>query len=78
MLKSMDLSTTRVAFWTGFAESALMAAELVTAVPMSRLSDQLGRRPILVTSMLWSAVTCAGLGLSSTVAEVIIWRLLGE
>lgn len=78
MLKGMNLNMQQVSFWTGIAESALMGAELMTAIPMSWLSDRFGRRPMIIMSMLWTTITCVGLGTSSTVTEVVGWRLLGK
>jgi MFS family permease len=66
----------KVGFYSGLIESAASVAEVATLAIWCRLSDNIGRKPALVLSMLGLAVGPALFGLSGSIAEMMLFRLL--
>lgn len=64
------------AFGFGVAFSALMAARLVLQVPLGRLSDHVGRKPLVVGGLLLLAPTTMLLGLAGSMAQLSLFRVL--
>jgi MFS transporter, DHA1 family, tetracycline resistance protein len=62
--------------WVGAILTAYSAAQFVGALYLGRLSDRIGRRPVLLTSLLGSAVTLAATGLATSLPFLLASRLL--
>ncbi len=62
--------------WVGALLTAYSAAQFVSAPLLGRLSDRVGRRPILLASLAGSALSLALTGLAHTLALLLIGRLL--
>ena len=90
-IASLGKSPADVAFYTGLAvsrvekswlidpkESSLLAVEAAVALPVARLSDKWGRRPLFIATLVWLTVTCCSLGTSTSVKGIVMWRLPGE
>lgn len=63
------------AFGFGVAFSALMAARLVLQVPLGRLSDHVGRKPLVVGGLLFLAPATALLGLAGSMGQLTAFRV---
>ncbi|KAF8491346.1 MFS general substrate transporter [Russula emetica] len=65
-----------IGYYTGMIVSLHYAAEAVTVLQWSRLSDHIGRKPILLMSLLGSVVSTLLFGLSRSLWAIILSRLL--
>ncbi len=63
------------AFGFGVAFSALMVGRLVSQVPLGRLSDHIGRRPLILGGLIATAPVTIALGLSATLGQLIAFRV---
>ena len=59
----------------GVAFSALMISRLIFQIPLGRLSDYIGRRPLIITGLLLMAPTTMLIGLVSTTFQLTGVRL---
>jgi len=64
------------AFIFGLAFSALLLSRVFTQVPLGRLSDHIGRKPLIIGGLLMLVPTTALLGYATSATELIILRLL--
>jgi len=64
------------AFIFSIAFSALLFSRIFTQVPLGRLSDRIGRKPIIVAGLVLLAPTTALLGYAASVTQLTILRLL--
>jgi MFS family permease len=64
------------AFVFGVAFSALMVARIITQVPLGRLSDYIGRKPLIVVGMLLMAISTLPMGLVTSTAQLIVLRVV--
>jgi MFS family permease len=65
-----------VGFYSGLIESLFSATQMFVLVAWGRLADRLGRKPVLVASLLGMAVGPALFGLSTTLGQMIAFRCL--
>lgn len=68
------LGQTALAF--GVAFSATTAARLITQIPLGRVSDKIGRKPLIVAGLIFLAPATALLGVSQTTAQLTVFRAL--
>ncbi|KAH9039468.1 MFS general substrate transporter [Lactarius deliciosus] len=66
----------KVGYYTGIIVSAHYAAEAVTVLYWSRLSDHIGRKPVLLLSLIGVTVSVIMFGLSRSFWAIIISRSL--
>lgn len=89
MLGGFGLNAKEVSFYTGLIVSArptrtepqdslTMAIEGIFAIPMARISDVYGRRPVLMGSLASITILSATLGLSQSLHGVLFVRVLCE
>ncbi|KAG6379111.1 major facilitator superfamily domain-containing protein [Boletus reticuloceps] len=67
----------RIGFYSGLVESAFSLSQLVSIYPWARLSDVIGRRPVILVGIFGTAVTTLVFGLSKSLASVLIARCIG-
>lgn len=65
------------AFWAGMAFVSFSFTQFLASPLLGRLSDLVGRRPVLWVTMLGSALSYLLLGLSSQFVWILVARLLG-
>ena len=68
------LGETAVGFSIAF--SALMASRLLFQVPLGRLSDRIGRKPLIIAGLLLMAPSTAVLGLVTSTFQLTLARLV--
>lgn len=66
----------KVGYYTGLIESLFFATEALTILQWSRLSDHIGRKPILLIGLVGSALSMLCFGLSRTFSTLVISRCL--
>jgi MFS family permease len=64
------------AFMFSIAFSALLFSRIFTQVPLGRLSDRIGRKPIIVAGLIVLAPATALLGYATSVTQLTILRLV--
>lgn len=64
------------AFIFGLAFSALLLSRVFTQVPLGRLSDRIGRKPLIIGGLLLMAPTTALLGYAASATQLIVLRLI--
>jgi len=64
------------AFVFSIAFSALLFSRIFTQVPLGRLSDRIGRKPIIIAGLILLAPSTALLGYAASVTQLTILRLL--
>ena len=63
-------------FWVGAILTAYSAAQFVGALFLGRLSDRIGRRPVLLVSLVGSAISLTATGFANTLTLLVLSRLL--
>jgi MFS family permease len=63
------------AFMFSIAFSALMVSRLIFQIPLGRLSDRIGRKPLIIVGLILMAPVTALLGLSTSIIELTGLRL---
>ncbi|KAI0302856.1 MFS general substrate transporter [Multifurca ochricompacta] len=66
----------RVGYYTGIILSLYFAAEAVTVLQWNRLSDRVGRKPILLSGLLGTIVSITLFGLSRSFWALVVCRFL--
>ncbi|KAH9054522.1 MFS general substrate transporter [Lactarius vividus] len=66
----------KVGYYAGFIVSLYFAAEAVTVLQWSRLSDKIGRKPVLLCGLLGTIVSSILFGLSRSFSTLILSRCL--
>ncbi len=64
------------AFMFGVAFSALMVARIVTQIPIGRVSDHIGRKPLIIGGLLLMAVATLPMGMVNSTSELIVLRVV--
>jgi len=64
------------AFWVGVIEAAYAACAFVAAPFLGALSDRIGRRPVLIASLLGSAVGWALFGIGGALWVLLVARII--
>jgi MFS family permease len=64
------------AFVFSIAFSALLFSRIFTQVPLGRLSDRIGRKPLIIAGLILMAPSTALLGYAASVTQLTILRLL--
>ncbi|EGN96080.1 hypothetical protein SERLA73DRAFT_185613 [Serpula lacrymans var. lacrymans S7.3] len=67
----------RIGFYSGLVESTFALSQLCSIYQWARVSDIIGRRPVVLLGTLGVAATTIMFGLSKTLASVLIARFLG-
>ncbi|KAH9056522.1 MFS general substrate transporter [Lactarius vividus] len=67
----------RVGYYTGITASVYYAAEAATVLHWNRLSDHVGRKPILLLGLLGTTVSITMFGLSRSFWSMVLFRFLG-
>ncbi|KAF9479984.1 major facilitator superfamily transporter [Pholiota conissans] len=67
---------TKVGYYAGLIESLFFATEALTVFQWSRLSDRVGRKPILMLGMMGTIISMLAFGLSRTFWALVISRCL--
>jgi MFS family permease len=63
------------AFLFSIAFSALLFSRIFTQVPLGRLSDRIGRKPIIIAGLILLGPSTALLGYATSVTQLVILRL---
>lgn len=65
-----------VGFWSGLIESLFSLVQMLLMIFYGRMADRLGRKPVLVFSLLGVSITVSLFGMSRTVSQMVILRCL--
>ncbi|KAG1818713.1 major facilitator superfamily domain-containing protein [Suillus subaureus] len=68
----------QVGHYVGILESSYYAAHVLTIFHWSRLSDHIGRKPVILTALLAISVSMLSFGLSKTFLGLVVSLVVGE
>ncbi|KAI6118744.1 major facilitator superfamily domain-containing protein [Pisolithus croceorrhizus] len=67
----------RIGFYSGLVESSFAISQLCSIYLWAKLSDVVGRKPVILTGTLGTAIATLGFGLSNSLAGILFARGLG-
>jgi MFS family permease len=67
----------KIAFYAGLVTSSFTFAEFSTGVMWGRLSDKVGRKPVLLTGLAGTALSVLIFGFSPNLTVALLARALG-
>ena len=70
------LSEADVGFWSGAIESLFSLTQMCLMIPWGWLADRVGRKPVLVLSLVGVSLATASFGLSERLSTLVIFRCL--
>ncbi|KAF8585705.1 MFS general substrate transporter [Ramaria rubella] len=73
----VDPDPERVGFYSGLIESIFSLLSFITIIPSSYLSDQIGRKPVILWGMMGLAISIASFGMSKTFLAMVLSRCIG-
>ncbi|KAI8625574.1 MFS general substrate transporter [Xylariaceae sp. FL1651] len=71
-----NLNEADMGFYSGLIESLFSLTQMVVMVGWGRAADRIGRKPVLVSSLLGVAVATSLFGLAHTIWQMILFRCL--
>jgi MFS family permease len=64
------------AFMFGVAFSALMVTRILTQIPLGRVSDHIGRKPLIIGGLILMALATIPMGMVNSTGELIVLRVI--
>lgn len=79
MILSFHLSTDthQIALYVGLVTSAFAFAEFTSGVVWGRISDRIGRKPVLIAGLAGTAISMIVFGLAPNLPIALLGRALG-
>lgn len=71
-----NLSDSGIGFYSGLLESAFSITQVIFLMAWGSLADRVGRKPVLVVSLVGMAIGQALFGMSTTIWEMVLYRSL--
>ena len=79
MIESFDITTdsNQIAIYAGMVTSSFALAEFSSSVVWGRISDKVGRKPVLLGGLAGTALSMIIFGFATNLPMVLIGRALG-
>lgn len=79
MIKSFNITSSedQIGFYAGLVTSAFAFAEFSTGVFWGRLSDKIGRKPVLMTGLIGTLMSMLVFGFAPNLPVALLGRALG-
>jgi len=79
MVKSFNITTDedKIAIYTGMVTSAFAMAEFLASIFWGRLSDRIGRKPVLLTGMSGTGISMLLFGFAPSLPVALFARAMG-
>lgn len=79
MIKSFNITSNdgQISLYAGMVTSAFAFAEFSSGVPWGRLSDRVGRKPVLLTGLAGTGFSMLVLGFAPNLPVAMLGRALG-
>ncbi|KAF5002590.1 hypothetical protein FGRMN_274 [Fusarium graminum] len=74
--KNGHVPRTDVGFYSGLIESLFSLTQMLVLLSWSRLADRIGRKPVLIITLLGTAIGPVLFGMSKTIGQMIVFRCL--
>ncbi|EPS35251.1 hypothetical protein H072_11611 [Dactylellina haptotyla CBS 200.50] len=75
MIRSFGVPEADVGFWVGITASSFSVAQMMTGILWGRLSDRVGRKPVILSGIIGMLTSVVVFGFSSSIAMAMISRL---
>jgi MFS family permease len=76
ILRNGDMPLSDVGFYSGLIESLFSATQTLVLISWGRLADRIGRKPVLIYSLVGMAIGPVLFGMSRTIWQMILFRCL--
>lgn len=63
-----------IGFYVGLLTSSFCLAQCFSSLPWGRISDRVGRKPVLLIGLLGNAITCTLFGMSKSLWFAVVMR----
>lgn len=77
MVRDFGVNEQDISFYAGMVTSAFTFAEFSTGMLWGRLSDKIGRKPVLLTGLAGTAISVLVFGFAPNIWVALIARALG-
>lgn len=77
MVEEFGVPKNEISFYAGMVTSAFTFAEFSTGLLWGRLSDKIGRKPVLLTGLAGTALSVLVFGFAPNIWVALIARALG-
>lgn len=77
MVKDFGIADNDISFYAGMVTSAFTFAEFSTGMLWGRLSDKIGRKPVLLTGLAGTALSVLVFGFAPNIWVALFARALG-
>jgi MFS family permease len=76
MIESFHVAEENIAFWAGITSAIFSLSQCITAVPLGRLSDHWGRKPVVLLGLTCTMLTSLLWGFSTNLPMALVARVL--
>lgn len=77
MVEDFGVPENNISFYAGMVTSAFTFAEFSTGMLWGRLSDKIGRKPVLLTGLAGTALSVLAFGFAPNIWVALVARALG-
>lgn len=77
MVEDFGVPENDISFYAGMVTSAFTFAEFSTGMLWGRLSDKIGRKPVLLTGLAGTALSVLAFGFAPNIWVALVARALG-
>lgn len=79
MIETFDITSddTQISMYAGMLITSFAFAEFSTGVIWGRISDRVGRKPVLITGLIGTALSMVSFGFATSLPAAIVARALG-
>jgi MFS family permease len=74
MIEAFHVPTESIAKWAGLSSAIFSVCQSISAIPWSRISDRVGRKPTILTGLICLMISTTFFGFSTSLGQVIVTR----
>ena len=74
MIKSFGIEKDKIGLWAGIVSATFSISQVFTAIWWGRLSDRIGRKPVILLGLLGTMISTLTFGFSTNLTMAIIAR----
>jgi MFS family permease len=78
MIEDLNITEpSKVPYYSGLIESIFALSTFLSVLPWGRLSDRIGRKPVMILGLCGASVSVIAFGFSQTFWMMVVFRALG-